>query len=113
MKELEKKTYIFSVEAIGWAMSMEKMNDHPNEVTSFKLAAANTYKYFSSAVVSEENQAFADKLRDSLNAAKEAEKLLDEISTENEELAKQQKALYEKSGEIVSELEEITKKIIY
>jgi len=113
LKELEKKTYIFSVEAIGWAKSMEKMNDHPNEAMSFKIAAANAYKFFSSAIVAEENKAFADKLRDSLSATKEARKLLNEISTENEELAKQQKALYEKSGEIISELEKIIKKIIY
>jgi len=113
LKELEKKTYIFSVEAIGWSKSMEKAEDHPNEAVSFKLAAANAYKFFSSAIIAEENKAFADKLRDSLSATKEARKLLDEISPEDKELAKQQKALYEKSGEIISELEEIIEKIIY
>jgi len=113
LKELEKKTYIFSVEAIGWAKSMEKANDHTNEAVSFKLTAANAYKFFSNAVIAEENKAFADNLRDSLNATKEARKLLEGISTENEELAKQQKALYDKSGEIIDELEEIIKKIIY
>lgn len=113
MRELEKKIYIFSVEAIGWAKSMEKTNVNPNEVGSFKLASANAYKYFSDAVVSEENHAFADKLRDSLNAAKEAGKLLDGISAGNKELAKQQNLLKEKIEKIVSKLEEITKKIIY
>ena len=113
MKELEKKTYIFSVEAIGWAKSMEKINDHSNQTVSFKLVAANAYKFFSGAVIAEENKAFADRLRDSLSAAKEARKLLDEVSTENDELAKQQKALYEKNDEIISELEEIIQKIIY
>ena len=113
MKELEKKTYIFSVEAIGWAKSMEKVNDHSNEAVSFKLAAANAYKFFSGAIIAEENKAFADMLRDSLSAEKEARKLLEEISTEDEELAKQQKALYEKSDEIISELEKILEKIIY
>ena len=113
MKELEKKTYIFSVEAIGWSKSMEKADDHTTEAVSFKLAAANAYKFFSSAITVEGNKAFADNLRNSLSAIKEARKLLDEIYTENEELAKQQKALYKTSGEIINELEEITKKIIY
>jgi len=92
---------------------MEKAEDHLNEAVSFKLAAANAYKFFSSAITAEENKAFANRLRDSLSAAKEARKLLEEISTENEELLKQKKALYEKSGEIISELEKILGKIIY
>jgi hypothetical protein len=113
MQQLEKKIYIFSVEAIGWSKSMEKNNNQPEDVVGFKLAAANTYKFFSDAVTSEENSDFANKLRDSLNAAKEAKRILDGISVDEQELAKQQSSLNQQIESIVSELEEITKKIIY
>jgi hypothetical protein len=113
MKELEKKTYIFSVEAIGWSKSMEKKEDQPEDVINFKLAAANAYKFFSDAVTSEENHAFADKLRESLSAAKNARDTIKVFSAKDQELAKQQKNLIQQIENIVSELEEIINKIIY
>jgi predicted transcriptional regulator len=113
MQQLEKKIYIFSVEAIGWSKSMEKKDSQPEDVVSFKLAAANAYKFFSDAVTSEENSAFANKLRDSLTAAKEAQKIINEISADDQELEKQQSNLIQQIADIISELEGIVKKIIY
>ncbi len=113
MQQLEKKIYIFSVEAIGWSKSMEKKDNQPEDVVSFKLAAANAYKLFSDAVTSEENRDFANKLRDSLTAAKKAQKIINELSVDDEELKKQQSNLNQQIEKIVNELEEITKKIIY
>jgi flagellar hook-associated protein FlgK len=113
MQQLEKKIYIFSVEAIGWSKSMEKNDDQPEDAVSFKLAAANAYKFFSDAVGSEENSAFANKLRDSLTAAKEAQKIVNRISSDDQELEKQRSNLNQQIATIVNELEEIIKKIIY
>jgi len=113
MKYLEKKLYIFSVEAIGWAKSMEKITDQPALVENFKYAAANAYKRFSEAIASEDNKDFASKLRASNKLVKQAGQLLRDLTTEDETLSRQKTELDKQKQDIETSLEEITKKIIY
>lgn len=113
MKNLEKNIYIYSVEAIGWAKSMEKTPADSEQLKTFKFAAGNMYKQFSDAVISEDNKVFADHLRASLKQGKQSAQLLDAFTIEEQSLKNQQTNLQTRIEDIINQLEEVTGKIIY
>ncbi len=114
MKELEKNTYIFSVEAIGFAKTLEKKEELKDKAGILKNLAGNTYKKFADARQAEETKSFANFLRESYKNACEAKKLLEEIHIDgNSELENQQEGLIKKIKIIVSGMDDITKKLIY
>ncbi len=114
MKELEKNTYVFSVEAIGFAKTLEKKEAQKKNAGIIKEYAGTVYRKLADAQQEDETEVFADSLRKSYQAASQAKDLFEELEIENDvDLQDQQKKLLEKIKIIVSKMDEIIKKLIY
>lgn len=113
MKELEDKTYNFTVQGIGLIKSLEK--DFPELLSSdLKKSIGAVSTKFMDALDSKENEDFAKNIREShSNAQKSFEFLnsMDDIA--NNSLNEQRKKLISESKEIVEQLNTIIQKLIY
>jgi len=113
MKELEEKTYNFTVQAIGLIKSLEK--EFPELVNSeLRKTMGNVSLKFMDALDSEENTDFANNLRDCKSSAEKSHELLSKMGDiENELYNSQRKALLSEAQEIKEKLENIISKLIY
>jgi len=113
MKELEIKTYNFSVQAIGLIKSLEK--EFPELVNpELKKAMGNVSIKFMDAMDADENTDFANNLRDSKENAEKSHELLTKMgSIQNELFNSQRNTLISEAKEIKEKLENIISKLIY
>ncbi len=113
MQELEKQAYIYSVEAIGFAKSLEKENNSSSGIAEFKKNSGKIYKLIADTHNTDSNSGFADLLREAKNLAPELKHKLDKIHTEDKALQEQKKQLTSKLDDLIQKLDEILSKIIY
>ena len=113
MQELERKAYIFSVEAIGLAVSLEKEGNMQEQASGFKQSSGKVYTLLTDALEADENKDFADLLRASHQKAGEALRYLEGINPGDDALAEKKDELMRMAGEIIQRLDEILGKIIY
>jgi len=113
MKELEEKTYNFTVQAIGLIKSLEK--EFPKLVNpELKKALGNVSIKFMDAMDADENTDFANNLRDSKENAEKSYELLSQMgSIQNELFNSQRNTLISEAQEIKEKLENIISKLIY
>jgi hypothetical protein len=113
MQELEKKAYIYSVEAIGFGKSMEKTNNEKEQINEFKIKSGELYKLIAETHKTEGNEEFADLLRNAKQLAPELNEMLSVIKVEDTAFAKQKEQLTQYLSQIEKKLDEILSKIIY
>ena len=113
MQELEKITYIYSVEAIGFAKSLEKLHPGDERIREFKNKSGKMYTLVADTHKAETNREFADKLRKVRSISMELTEKLPTFNVESKELSKQKEQLSEKLKEIKEKLDELLSKIIY
>jgi predicted nuclease with TOPRIM domain len=113
MQELEKQAYIYSVEAIGFAKSLEKETNPGEGIEEFKKKSGKIYKLVADTHKAESNTGFADLLRETKALAPELKQKLHKIHTEDKALQEQKKQLTSKLDDIIQRLDEILSKIIY
>ena len=113
MQELEVKTYNFTVDAIGLIKSLEK--EYPELLKNeFKKSAGAVSLKFMDAIESQENNDFANNLRDCLENSKQSLDFLKKMKTiPNELFENQKRALIENISGIIEKLENINSKLIY
>ncbi len=113
MRDLEEKTYQYTVLGIGLIKSLEK--EFPELLSSElkKSIGAVSTKYMD-AFDSKENADFAGKLRESHTNAKKSLELLNSMGDiPNQILNEQRKKLIKETIEIVDQLDTIIQKLIY
>jgi hypothetical protein len=113
MQELEKRAYIFSVEAIGLAMSMEKEGTQKELAGRLKEASGKVYTLLTDALGADENKDFADLFRESHRRAKEALECLNESGLQDEALNNKKAELTSMAEDIIERMNTILGKIIY
>jgi len=113
MQELEKKTYNYTVQTIGFIKTLEKQFPHlVNE--ELREIAGNVSLKFMDALDSIENNDFSDNIRKSHENAKRSFEILKSINcSENADLEKQKTQLLLESNEIIEKLNVIINKLIY
>lgn len=113
MQELETKTYNFTVQAIGFILSLEKELPHlVNE--ELRKTAGDVSLKFMDALESIENKDFSDNIRKSYESAKRSFEILKSMNcSENKELEKQKASLLTDLHEINEKLNFIINKLIY
>lgn len=113
MKELEIKTYDFAVQGIGLIKSLEK--EFPELVNNdLRQSIGAVSIKFIDALNAEENEDFAQNIRDChSNALKSSELLskMDEIK--NDTFNKQKEVLINESKVIIEKLDTIISKLIF
>lgn len=113
MKDLEEKTYQYTVKGIGLIKSFEK---HFPELAKAELKEniGKVSTKFMDAFDSKENEDFAGNLRESLKSAQNSHELLNAIGTiENTDLEQEKKQLIDETTAIINQLEKIVEKLIY
>ena len=113
MQELERKAYIFSVETIGLAMSMDKAGKQKEVAARMKQASGKVYTLLTDALAAEENKDFADLFRASYQQAQDARDHLKALNLAEQTLTEQREKLLTMAHEIIERMEEILGKIIY
>jgi predicted nucleic acid-binding Zn-ribbon protein len=113
MQELEKKAYIYSVEAIGFAKTLEKDKRHPEQTQLFKTLSGKIYTMVADSHKAESNKDFADTLRECKNITLQLEKLLSQLEISDSGMKEQKKQLEKKLQEINNKLNDLLSKIIY
>lgn len=113
MQELEVKTYNFTVDAIGLIKSLEK--EHPELLNNdFKKYAGAVSLKFMDAVDSQENDHFANNLRDCLANSKKSLEILHKMQEiPNPVFENQKKTLIKDIELIIEKLDQINSKLIY
>ncbi|MCG8410316.1 MAG: hypothetical protein MI739_03420 [Bacteroidales bacterium] len=113
MKELEEKTYQYSINGVSLIKSLEKTQ--PELITSeLKSNLGGVSTHFMNAFESKENSDFADCLRNSHVCAKNSLDLLNKMGDiANQDLNKQKEELIDQTKSIVNQLNTITQKLIY
>lgn len=113
MKELEVKTYNFAIQGIGLIKSLEK--EFPEKVNSeLKKNIGNVSLKFIDALDAQENEKFAENLRECCSCAQKSGELLNAMGEIlNETLNNQKNTLINDSKIIIGELDTIIKKLIY
>lgn len=113
MKELEVKTYNFAVQSIGFAKSIEK--HFPEiEITEFKKSAGAVSIKYIEAFDCQENEDFANKLRECHSNLKSSLSYLNSMTeVSNESLEKEKAKLLEEATLVDKKLEKVIKKLIY
>ncbi len=113
MQELEKETYNFAVQTIGFVRSLEKAGSN-HDLAKLKTSAAKVSTIFIEAMEANENKEFADNLRECLKHAKHAHEELNKISvSDTESPSKELDRLKSSLNRIEKQLEEISTKLIY
>lgn len=113
MKELEKETYNFAVQTIGFVRSLEKA-DKSMDLAKLKASAAKVSTKFIDAMEADENKEFAENLRECLQHAKQAREELNKMnSSDNERLSKEFNQLKLSVRKIEEQLIEVSAKLIY
>jgi len=113
MQELERKAYIFSVETIGLAMSMEKEGGQRELARKLKKASGQVYTLLTDALEAEENKDFADLLRASHQQAMNARDYLKQTGLSQAGLRNKQKELTGMVEEVIERMDNMLGKIIY
>jgi len=113
MQELEKQAYIFSVETIGLAKSLEKEDAQKELAGRLKQAAGKVYTLLTDALSAEENKDFADLFRESHQRAKEALDHLKKSRFEDSGLNEKKAELTGMAEDIIERMNTILGKIIY
>ena len=113
MQELEKKAYIYTVEAIGFARSLEKLCPDSDPIKEFKENSGKIYTLVADTHKAESNEKFADHLRQVRTIAYDLETKLPQIDVTDESLSATQEQLKQQLSEIIKKLDEILSKIIY
>ena len=113
MQELEKQAYIFSVETMGLAMSLEKEGTQQELAGRLKQASGKVYTLLTDALAAEENKDFADLFRESHQRAKEALECLKESRFQDSGLNDKKSELTGMAEDIIERMNTILGKIIY
>lgn len=113
MRDLELKTYDYTVKAIGLVKSIEK--EYPEmSITDFRKSAGDVSLKFLEAINAKENEDFSNALRtchSQLQKSSEILKTMDKL--ENEQLQNERLSLIQDAEPINKELDTIIKKLIY
>lgn len=113
MEELEIKTYDFAVKAIGFAKSIEKELSEI-QVNDFKQNSGAVSIKFIEAMNANENEDFANNLRECFEKLQESDKFLQAMETlKIEQLENEKAELISEAGKIKVQLDSIIKKLIY
>jgi len=113
MQELEKQAYIFSVETIGLAMSLEQEGEQKELADRLKQASGKVYTLLTDALSAEENKDFADLFRESRRRAEEALECLKESHFRDTAMNDQKTQLTGMAEDIIERMNTILGKIIY
>jgi len=113
MLELEKKAYIYSVEAIGYARSIEKAGEQSELAGIFKEAAGRVYTLLTDALEAEENQELANLFRESRSKASESLRHLEQTHPRDNPLREKKKELTALIEDILARMDEIEQRLIY
>lgn len=113
MLELEKKVYIYSVESIGYARSIEKLNEDSSLAGKFREAAGRVYTLLTDALEAEENQELANLFRESRSLASESRKYLEQTHVEDAALKEKKKELTALVDDILERMDAIEQRLIY
>jgi len=113
MKELEVKTYNFTVQGIGLIKSLEK--EFPTLVNSdLRQSIGAVSIQFIDALNAKENEDFAKNLRDCYSNAQKSVELLHSLGEiDNNTLNDQKNTLINDSKEIIEKLNTVINKLIY
>lgn len=113
MRDLELKTYDYTVKAIGLVKSIEK--EYPEmSITDFRKSAGDVSLKFLEAVNAKENEDFANALRTCHSQLQKSSEILEAMEKfENEQMEKERLALIRAANPINKELDTIIKKLIY
>jgi hypothetical protein len=113
MKDLEIKTYNYTVKGIGLIKSLEK--EFPELVSSdLKQNIGKVSIKFMDALDAKESEDFAKNIRESYSSSQKALELLKEMEDiKNPNLNEEKKQLIEETKLIVDQLESIVQKLIY
>lgn len=112
MLELEKKAYIYSVEAIGYSRSIEKLGNQSELAARFREAAGRVYTLLTDALEAEESKDFAALFRDSQSQASESRRYLQQLKAEEATLEEKKHELTGLIDDIRRRMNEIEKKLI-
>jgi len=113
MLELEKKVYIYSVESIGYARSLEKLAEQSELAVQFREAAGRIYTLLTDALEAEENQELANLFRESHSRASESRKYLEQTRSEDAGLQEKKKELATLIDDILARMDEVEQRLIY
>mgnify|MGYP006273239753 CR=1 FL=1 len=113
MLELEKKAYIFSVDAIGFTKDMDKKGIQTDLASNLRQAAGRVYTLLTDALEAEENKDFASLFRQSRQQASEAREQLEKTQPPEDVLMDKKKELNTLIDEILKLMDEIEEKLIY
>jgi hypothetical protein len=113
MKDLEIKTYNYTVKGIGLIKSLEK--EFPELVSSdLKQNIGKVSIKFMDALDAKESEDFAKNIRESYSSSQKSLELLREMEDiKNPNLNEEKKQLIEETKLIVDQLENIVQKLIY
>ena len=113
MRDLEVKTYDYTVKAIGLVKSIEK--EYPEmSISDFKKSAKDVSLKFLEAMNAKENEDFANALRVCHSQLQKSLEILQSMkSFEIEQIENERLSLIKSTEPINKELETIIKKLIY
>jgi len=113
MKELEEKTYQYSIKGIGLVKTLEKK--FPDLLNpDLKQNIGKVSIKFMDALNAKETDDFAKNLRESHSCAQKAHELLSKMDEiENPNLNDEKKKLIEETKQLVDQLDSIIQKLIY
>lgn len=113
MKDLEIKTYNYTVKGIGLIKSLEK--EFPELVSSeLKQNIGKVSIKFMEALDADEAKDFAENIRESYSSSQKSLELLNEMEDiKSPNLNEEKKQLIEETKLIVDQLESIVQKLIY
>lgn len=113
MQELEKQAYIFSVETIGLAKSLEKESTQKELAGRLKQASGKVYTLLSDALSAKENKDFADLFRESHQQTKQALEYIKQSQFQDSGLNEKKAELTGMAEDIIERMNTILGKIIY
>lgn len=113
MQQLESQAYNFTVKAIGFIKSLEKVLPHlVNE--ELRKSSSEVSLRFMEAMNADQTKDFSDNIRNSYQSAQQSFELLKSMNcSENKELEKQKAELLTDLHEINVKLSSIIIKLIY
>ena len=113
MLELEKKVYIYSVESIGYARSIEKVGEQSELAGKFREAAGRVYTLLTDALEAEGNQELADLFRESRSLASGSRTYLEQTHSQDAGLQEKKRELTALIDDILTRMDEIEQRLIY
>lgn len=113
MRDLEIKTYDYTVKAIGFVKSIEK--EFPEmPLSEFRKSSGDVSIKYMGAISSKENEDFANSLRSCYSQLKQSAQILKSMETiPNERLENEKHTLIKDAELLDEELNTIIKKLIY